>query len=48
MKQIPEGRRQDDRMWTGDMSLLEGAWAREQGSNVGSKGTGIGMGREEL
>lgn len=27
------------------MSLLEGAWAGEQGSDVRSKGTGIGVGR---
>lgn len=30
------------------MSLLEGAWAGEQGSEVGSKGTGIGVRRGAL
>lgn len=45
LKQIPEGRGQGNGRWTGDMSLLEGAWAGKQGRGVGTKETEIGMGR---
>lgn len=37
---VPEGRRQGDGRWTGDMSPPEGGWAGEEGSEVGLRGVG--------